>query len=365
MTRRRLVIDSRNQVSFFLLVEDGTVTIGGHDNPAEAVLENLRVCRVRCELEVEGDSIAIRKDAEAQELQPGVVVLTAVSDLCLEPGPFDSAADSAGLVPDAPGAAPEPAALAAVATKPVPKRLLVVDGADQGRAFALLEGGTMTIGKDRRFADITLNDLYLGRTHCDLKIDGDRITVVEEDGGRSSGGTFINGKKINRQELHLGDVLRVGNSHLRLEAATGAPGRGQGGSCRCGRRGGGRGGSARGERSRRGLARGRSRAGPKFARGAGTAGPPRRPGVRAFPVEQAAGPGPGRRGLSCAGRQERQEHPGGGPQGAAAAVPPGRAGTAALRQGDQGDAAAAPPQPGDAVRGGQDRRVHLDRPGTD
>src|SRR5262249_6990015 len=34
------------------------------------------------------------------------------------------------------------------------------------------------------------------------------------------GGTLINGRKITREDLSLGDVLRVGNSQLRLEAVT-------------------------------------------------------------------------------------------------------------------------------------------------
>jgi len=222
MTRRRLVIDSKDQGQFFLLVEGGTVTIGGRDNPAETVLQNLRVCRIHCELEVEGEAIAVRRDSGSQELQPGVVLQTSASDLHLEADREDLAEDTPGLLSDQETALAPAMATAetmpSTSVKTVPKRFVVVDGADQGRSFILLEMGTMTIGKDRRYADITLNDLYLGRTHCQLKIDGDRITVIEEDSGRSAGGTFVNGKKVTHQELQLGDVLRVGNSHLRLEA---------------------------------------------------------------------------------------------------------------------------------------------------
>jgi serine/threonine protein kinase len=93
-------------------------------------------------------------------------------------------------------------------------RLLVIDGADEGRAYPLAVAGARTIGNSHNYADICLNDLYVGRIHCEVVVDGDRIEVAEQDNSRA---TFVNGQKIARQELHPGDVLRVGNSHLRLE----------------------------------------------------------------------------------------------------------------------------------------------------
>ena len=38
------------------------------------------------------------------------------------------------------------------------KHLVVIDGADQGRSFALPETGTVTIGKNKKHADIVLNE---------------------------------------------------------------------------------------------------------------------------------------------------------------------------------------------------------------
>ncbi|HEX5272340.1 MAG TPA: FHA domain-containing serine/threonine-protein kinase, partial [Gemmataceae bacterium] len=80
--------------------------------------------------------------------------------------------------------------------------------------FVLPETGTVSLGKDRKYADFILHDLYVARAHCRLKIVGDKVEVIDDDGH----GIQINGKKAIRQELGLGDVLRVGNSHLRLEA---------------------------------------------------------------------------------------------------------------------------------------------------
>lgn len=96
----------------------------------------------------------------------------------------------------------------------MPRRLLVIDGADQGQSFVLPDSGSILIGNSRKHADICLHDLYVGRTHCELSIDGGRIVVSPRD---TSNSTLINKVRITQQELQVGDVLRVGNSHLRLE----------------------------------------------------------------------------------------------------------------------------------------------------
>jgi serine/threonine protein kinase len=93
-------------------------------------------------------------------------------------------------------------------------RLRVIDGADQGRFFPLADTGTVVVGNSHKHSDICLHDLYVARVHCHLEIVGGRVVVSEDE---ASKGTFVNGQKVTQQELHPGDVLRVGNSHLRLE----------------------------------------------------------------------------------------------------------------------------------------------------
>src|SRR5438552_18373014 len=100
------------------------------------------------------------------------------------------------------------------------QRLLVIDGADQGRVFALTEGSTLLIGSSTRQADICLNDLYVKRVHCLLHV-GDRLVV--KDHQPNTGGIFVNGERVTEHELRPGDILRVGNSHLRLEIDDGSP----------------------------------------------------------------------------------------------------------------------------------------------
>jgi hypothetical protein len=107
----------------------------------------------------------------------------------------------------------------------MPWQFSVVDGADAGRIFGLPDTGIATIGSSRKHADIDLNDLYVMRIHAEVSIDGPKVVLTAHD---SPGGTMVNGQKITQdQVLKHGDVIRMGNSHLRLEdvdiAATEAP----------------------------------------------------------------------------------------------------------------------------------------------
>ena len=97
-------------------------------------------------------------------------------------------------------------------------QLLVIDGGDQGQYFPLWDEGIITLGNSRKNADIVLHDLYVARVHCQIEASADGLVVSDLE---SPSGTFINGQKIAQpQKLQPGDVLRIGNSHLRLEVAT-------------------------------------------------------------------------------------------------------------------------------------------------
>ncbi len=96
------------------------------------------------------------------------------------------------------------------------KRLLVIDGADHGQSFPIHADGVVTIGNSHRHADICLHDLYVRRVHCQLDVQGDRVVARASD---SAAPMTVNGQQVAEQELRFGDVLRVGNTHLRLEEA--------------------------------------------------------------------------------------------------------------------------------------------------
>jgi pSer/pThr/pTyr-binding forkhead associated (FHA) protein len=216
--------------------------IGEHPQDTELVLRNLHVSHIHCEIEVEDTSVVVT-GAKAplgqsplhKELHTGESVRSGLTELRLEGGDEAAAtppplfkddeiigfADELRLAPDtAPAAATVAPAAAAVAAAPdsaamqFVRQLVVIDGGDKGRVFMLPDSGVATVGKSARHADIVLHDLYVARIHCELQVQGDSVRVVHVEG---QNGTMIDGQRITEQLLPVGSVLRVGNSHLRLD----------------------------------------------------------------------------------------------------------------------------------------------------
>src|SRR2546421_547053 len=59
MAKRALVIDRDDRGQFFLHVEGETLTIGTGPAHAEAILRDLHISRIHCEIEVEEDTIMV------------------------------------------------------------------------------------------------------------------------------------------------------------------------------------------------------------------------------------------------------------------------------------------------------------------
>lgn len=102
----------------------------------------------------------------------------------------------------------------------MPWQFLVVDGADAKSVFPLPERGVVKIGRSHEEVDIYLNDLFVARVHCQVELTPDGKVVAKHLYGSS--GSFVNKEKIDEHELKPGDILRVGNTHLRLEPAQNA-----------------------------------------------------------------------------------------------------------------------------------------------
>src|SRR5437016_14615842 len=99
----------------------------------------------------------------------------------------------------------------------MPLRLNVVDGGDRGQSFPLPHAGLVRIGNYGGHTDICLHDLYVAKDHCHVEIGDDgKITVTAQP---SAAGTLVNGAKIAQHDLKPGDVIRIGNSYLKLEEA--------------------------------------------------------------------------------------------------------------------------------------------------
>jgi hypothetical protein len=85
--------------------------------------------------------------------------------------------------------------------------VLVVDGPGTRHE---LSTGRNVIGRGTE-ADIRLPDTGVSRKHVDVVLDGD-VAMVEDLG--STNGTLVNGRRVTRQALSDGDVIRIGHSVL-------------------------------------------------------------------------------------------------------------------------------------------------------
>lgn len=94
-----------------------------------------------------------------------------------------------------------------------PPRLIWVSGGGAGSVIPL--SGAMTIGRDPS-RDIPMpDDAVLSRHHATIETAGSTVTLIDNG---SSNGTWVNGRKVDRQLLRSGDEVVVGGSRFRFEA---------------------------------------------------------------------------------------------------------------------------------------------------
>jgi len=89
----------------------------------------------------------------------------------------------------------------------------VIAGPDKGKTFTIHSGKDMLMGRGNA-AYYQLSDPRASRSHCEILLEGEQVTVKCLGG---SGGTLVNGKKVETHALKLGDVLHVGDTQLRLQ----------------------------------------------------------------------------------------------------------------------------------------------------
>jgi len=89
--------------------------------------------------------------------------------------------------------------------------LYVVRGREPGRVIAV--GDAQVLGRDKA-ADVSIDDEQASRRHARVRLDGDHAVIEDLD---STNGTFVNGERITgRRALHVGDVVRIGNTVLEV-----------------------------------------------------------------------------------------------------------------------------------------------------
>src|SRR5438067_623276 len=92
-------------------------------------------------------------------------------------------------------------------------QVIIIAGPDEGKAFTLQSGPDLMLGRGSSSL-YRLSDPRASRAHCQITLEGDQATLLDND---SSSGTFINGVQVKKHVLKLGDVIRVGETQLRVQ----------------------------------------------------------------------------------------------------------------------------------------------------
>jgi pSer/pThr/pTyr-binding forkhead associated (FHA) protein len=96
-----------------------------------------------------------------------------------------------------------------------PARFVVLDGPGLKKGRTLEISATTVLGRDGDSDFALEKDEFASGHHA--RIDPRTDGVWIEDLG-STNGTFVNGERITAERLSAGDVLRIGQTELRLEA---------------------------------------------------------------------------------------------------------------------------------------------------
>jgi pSer/pThr/pTyr-binding forkhead associated (FHA) protein len=91
-------------------------------------------------------------------------------------------------------------------------QLVVVSGPKQGVVFPLRQP-SVSVG---RAADngIVLQDASVSGHHARFEMRGAQIVVIDQN---SSNGTCVNGQRVQQAQLNGGEVILMGDTHLRFE----------------------------------------------------------------------------------------------------------------------------------------------------
>jgi serine/threonine protein kinase len=92
-------------------------------------------------------------------------------------------------------------------------QLLVIAGPDKGRVFPLSPGDWLLVGRSKA-TETRLSDPHVSKIHCKVECAGGQATVTDHD---STGGTYVNGRRVTQQQLRPGDIIGVGETQLLLK----------------------------------------------------------------------------------------------------------------------------------------------------
>ena len=87
------------------------------------------------------------------------------------------------------------------------------EAGDAQLRFRILPGSIKTIGRSTG-ADFIVEAPLVSRIHCRLTAGANELEVLDLD---STNGTFVNGERVERRTLKIGDRLGVGRVELLIE----------------------------------------------------------------------------------------------------------------------------------------------------
>ena len=96
--------------------------------------------------------------------------------------------------------------------KPFGGWLAMIEGNHKGEAFYLYEGRNK-IGSSSQ-CDITILDEGVQNQHMSIRLSSGKWTLTDLD---TDSGTFLNGKRVNRNELKDGDKIKIGKALLQIK----------------------------------------------------------------------------------------------------------------------------------------------------
>ncbi len=93
------------------------------------------------------------------------------------------------------------------------RRLVVIAGPAKGMVISLPEGERLKIGRGQA-SDVRLDDPRISRVHCTVEATPTGLTLTDVG---STGGTYVSGKRIQRERIGYGSVFQIGETSVRLE----------------------------------------------------------------------------------------------------------------------------------------------------
>lgn len=95
-------------------------------------------------------------------------------------------------------------------------QLEVIDGPMAGRSFSFQGPMTVTLGRTERSDYVLEADEQISSLHVQLQCEGNRCLLRDMN---SSNGTWVNGERVMKRELLDADLIRIGQTTMRVHLA--------------------------------------------------------------------------------------------------------------------------------------------------